>query len=258
MCGYMYLLWSQYWMYIENQSPTAVYNYDQQIYYYNRGYPPGYFNDTWKLSNYSIENKKRIKHATKENPITIIKNSKPRFPNLQNIDFKMDSPKFKCLRNDSTNDCDIKNVAYKEQLLKELKRVFMEESNVLRNKNKNPYNLKYNGSKGSFMNKNSEEVLCRFKEVQIKTIKRTDYPFSKNVFKDYLPKRDLFENKHFDTCAIVASAGSLKNSHLGNLIGKIFCFVLSCHIRVISDTSLTGRILQTVRDTESVNFQSVK
>lgn len=220
MCGYMYLLWSQYWMYIENQTPTVTNNYDQQIYYYNRGYPPSYFNDTLRHPN-ATEKKIRKKHATKEIPVTIIKNSKPRFPNLQN-DFHTDSNKMRCLHNDSTNECDTKTLAFKEQLLKELRRVLMEESNVLNNKNKNPYNVQFNGTKGTHIN--AKERLCHFNKVQIKTIKRADHPFNKSNFRDYLPKRDLFENRHFTSCAIVTSAGSLKNSHLGEFIGKDFSY----------------------------------
>lgn len=81
MCGYMYLLWSQYWMYMERQTEATTSIYDQQIYFYNRGYYP-----SDAIANKSIikplpENKPRKKHSIfKENStVTLIKNSKPRY-----------------------------------------------------------------------------------------------------------------------------------------------------------------------------------
>lgn len=78
MCGYMYLLWSQYWMYMERQSETTTSTYDQQIYFYNRGYypPDPASNKTFG----GLESKSRKKHAvTRDNgTVTVIRNSKPR------------------------------------------------------------------------------------------------------------------------------------------------------------------------------------
>lgn len=77
MCGYMYLLWSQYWMSMDRQTDTATSTYDQQIYFYNRGY---YLNEV-RHSNASVpEVTLRKKHSTaKDNvTVTLIKNSRPR------------------------------------------------------------------------------------------------------------------------------------------------------------------------------------
>ncbi|KAF5269316.1 hypothetical protein FQR65_LT02618 [Abscondita terminalis] len=214
MCGYMYLLWSQYWMYIQNEPTTAVYNYDQQIYYYNRGYPPSYFNYTFKINN-TTDRQKRSKQPIKENPITIIKNSKPRFPSSQESEFVLDTTKFKCLENDTDFKCDAKTFEYKTQLLKELRRVSLDESSIL--KNKNPYNVHYNGSRSS-TEKDFKQLLCLFQNVKIKTLTKYDHPFINDTFKNIFPKKALLANKQFKSCAIVASAGSLTHSQLGNFI----------------------------------------
>lgn len=62
--------------------------------------------------------------------------------------------------------------------------------------------------------------MCELKKVRIKTIRRSDEPFSRHFIKGYIPKRDFFENKNFNSCAIIASSGGLKNSYLGGYIGN--------------------------------------
>ncbi|XP_057652169.1 beta-galactoside alpha-2,6-sialyltransferase 1 isoform X1 [Diorhabda carinulata] len=211
MCGYMYLLWSQYWLYMERQAETSTSTYDQQIYFYNRGYYPN--NSVATLSS-----KTRQKHSVlKENSsVTLIKNSKPRFPNLQQKDFELDSKKNMCLKNDSLYICERKTAAFKEDIINELRKVFIEEGNVLRVGKDNPYNVQYRGKRGNFLDKSPKKVLCQLYDVPLKTIKRDDV--ENHLLKDYIPKRALFQNKRFHSCAVVASAGSLKDSKLGSLI----------------------------------------
>lgn len=67
--------------------------------------------------------------------------------------------------------------------------------------------------------------MCDLKEIDFRTIRRSDEPFVRFDIKNFIPKRKLFENKHFNTCAIVSSAGALKGSNLGKLIGKHFKFI---------------------------------
>lgn len=217
MCGYMYLLWSQYWLELEKQVQPTQFNYDQQIYYYNRGY---ILNDTSKSHNFT-ENK-RIKHSTKENnSITIIKNSKPRFPNLQNKEFEVDTKEYTCTEKDSTKECDKKILDYKENILKELRRVFTDETNILKAGVESRYNVQYKGNRGNYMNKNSKEILCELKRVTLKTLTKADVHVKWSYLRDHLPKRSLFDGRNsYNSCAIVASAGSLKNSNLGNIIGR--------------------------------------
>ncbi|KAJ8920933.1 hypothetical protein NQ315_015726 [Exocentrus adspersus] len=214
MCGYMYLLWSQYWMYMEKQTETTTSTYDQQIYFYNRGYYP---NDAAVITrSQNMSETKRTKHsAGRDNGTILIKNSKPRFPNLQPKEFELGTKKYRCWRNDSANDCDKKTSTFKEDLLKELRKVLTEESNVLK-MTENPYNVRYEGERSNYMDRSPKEILCQLKKTPLKTLTRSDIAF--HPVKDYIPKRGLFENKRFNSCAIVASAGALKDSNLGPLI----------------------------------------
>ncbi|XP_072388882.1 beta-galactoside alpha-2,6-sialyltransferase 1 [Diabrotica undecimpunctata] len=211
MCGYMYLLWSQYWLYMERQATATTSTYDQQIFFYNRGYYP---NNTAN----ALDLKSRQKHSIfKENStVLLIKNSKPRFPNLQPKDFELDAKRYVCLKNDSSTNCDKKTAEFKENIVNELRRVFTDESNILRMGKQNPYNVHFRGFRGNFLEKPPEKVLCQLHDTALRTLKRSDVKH--HPLKDFIPKRALFENKRFNSCAIVASAGSLKDSNLGSLI----------------------------------------
>ncbi|CAH0557889.1 unnamed protein product [Brassicogethes aeneus] len=212
MCGYMYLLWSQYWVYLDKGADSTPSTFDQQIYFYNRGYMPNSQNKS-KIH----EVKSRTKHSTKENTnVTLVKNSRPRFPNLQTKDFELDSRKYSCWSNQTKVDCDRKTFQFKDEILKELRRVFTDESNILRMGQENPYNVRFTGDRGNYMDKSSNELLCELKKVSIHTLRRID--IRNHPLSSYIPKRGLFENKRFNSCAIVASAGGLKGSQLGPFI----------------------------------------
>ncbi|KAJ8978176.1 hypothetical protein NQ317_009664 [Molorchus minor] len=218
MCGYMYLLWSQYWLYTERQAETTTSTYDQQIYFYNRGYYPNDVHSVKNKTQYFPENNLRAKHSTdeKNTSYTLIKNSKPRFPNLQSKEFDLDAKKYRCWSNYSTNECDKRTSEYKEAILKELRRVLTDESNIMKIGLENPYNVHYEGKRGNYMDMTANELLCQLKDSPISMLKREDVV--KHPLREYIPKRSLFENKRFNSCAIVASAGALKNSNLGAII----------------------------------------
>ncbi|CAG9835211.1 unnamed protein product [Diabrotica balteata] len=148
--------------------------------------------------------------------VLLIKNSKPRFPNLQPKDFELDAKRYVCLKNDSSTNCDKKTAEFKENIVNELRRVFTDESNILRMGKQNPYNVHFRGFRGNFLEKPPEKVLCQLHDTALRTLKRGDVKH--HPLKDFIPKRALFENKRFNSCAIVASAGSLKDSNLGSLI----------------------------------------
>ncbi|KAJ8942857.1 hypothetical protein NQ314_009919 [Rhamnusium bicolor] len=105
------------------------------------------------------ESKVRTKHSVnKENAtVTLIKNSKPRFPNLQPKEFELDTKKYICWKNDSSNDCDKKTSEYKENIIKELSKVFTDESNILKMGTENPYDVHYQGRRGNYMNKSPQK-----------------------------------------------------------------------------------------------------
>lgn len=156
MCGYMYLLWSQYWMYMDNQETTTMQNYDQQIYLYNRGLP---LNDTTK----SNEIKNRTKHSIKQSAnVTFIKNSRPRFPNLQMDEKLLDNSKYLCY--EKYDDCVNKTNEFKTRIINELKRVFLDESNVFKSglDIHNPYNVNYKGSRGNYLNRTPQQVVRNY------------------------------------------------------------------------------------------------
>lgn len=145
-------------MYMESQETTTIHNYDQQIYLYNRGLPL-LINVTTK----SHEAKNRTKHSIKQkhlNNVTLIKNSRPRFPNLQSDEYLMDNRKFVCDTN--TQDCFNKTNEFKTKIINELKRVFLDESNVFKSGLiiHNPYNVNYKGQKGNYLNKTPQQVCC--------------------------------------------------------------------------------------------------
>lgn len=216
MVGYMYLLWSQYWMYLERQVQPTTFSYDQQIYYYNRGY---YItNDTIKQN---ATDRRRIKHSLLDNTsVTLVKNSKPRFPNLQDKDFEADTRKYSCTKNDNTTECDSKTSQYKNTILSEMRKVFTAEGNFFRTGLENRYNVNYEGARGNYLNKNAKQLLCQLKRIKVRTLRRLDLAPNSHVLREFLPKRGIFENKYYNTCAVVASAGSLKDSKLGETIGN--------------------------------------
>lgn len=206
LCCYMYLLWTKNLLVAKN--PPKI--------------PEIRTRDRSTHSNY-FGNRSAITEIPKEKrEITFVKNSKPRFPSPQNDDFKMDTSKYACLESDSGDECETKTSMYKNKLLGQLHRVLLEEGNVLRAKNGNRYNVRYLGGKtsGGF-ERSGRELLCDLKKVSVSTIKRSDPPFDTSVLREYLPKKELFEKKRFSSCAVIASAGSLKSSNLGRIIGTV-------------------------------------
>lgn len=148
----------------------------------------------------------------------MLKINHSRFPNLQQKDFDLDSTKYMCLLNDSKTDCDKKTAEFKEKILKELSKVFSDESNILKIGTENPYNVQYRGIKSNYADKLAKTVLCQLMNTRLNTLRRNDV--GTHPLKDYIPKRSLFENKRFNSCAVVSSSGALKDSGLGKFIGK--------------------------------------
>lgn len=143
-----------------------------------------------------------------------------RFPNLQPKDLEFDSKKYYCLERDSKGDCDMKTIAFKDEILRELRKVFMDESNILKVGVENPYNVDYRGVRGNFLDKPPRTLLCQLKEIAMRTLQRLDVGY--HNLKHFLPTAELFDGKRFNSCAIIASSGALKNSNLGAFIGKSY------------------------------------
>ena len=141
------------------------------------------------------------------------RNSQPRFPKTR---MSAEPP-----WSDKTSS---RVLAYKSQLVVQLRRVLLEEGSVFkaRGDGNNPYNVHYIGPRGSYVGKSVQELICTLKgKVSIRTISGLDEPFSGLDLGDVIPKQPIFQDK-FNTCAIVTNAGSLFGSGLGPFIGKIF------------------------------------
>lgn len=230
MFGYFYLLLSQYWTYWSKHSDyvdnTKKDFYDKEIYYYNRGYP----NETNDISFSLFSNNNRettpvknlLEHKNRnsrqikpsDSAIFIEKNQKPRFGRIQNLFLKLDTKKYMCLQPDEKN-CRKKTGMFKHKVIMELERYLREKPPG------NDYNVSYDGAREMVKRKSNKELLCKFKrDVQSEILTRGKVmEYFQNISK-YFPVKTLFQNKHFNTCALVSSAGSLINSNLGKFIGK--------------------------------------
>ncbi|KAM4040799.1 beta-galactoside alpha-2,6-sialyltransferase 1-like isoform 1-T3 [Anomaloglossus baeobatrachus] len=83
---------------------------------------------------------------------------------------------------------------------------------------KNMYNVKFEGKINQ--QHNPHDLLCRIKhKVNITTLARSDLPANASYWSQYLPNKDITELVgNLRRCAVVASAGSMKGSRLGEEI----------------------------------------
>lgn len=87
----------------------------------------------------------------------------------------------------------------------------------------NKYGVQYRKAEGARRFKLSgPQLLCQIKEmVHVTTLTQDTEPFAGFSWASQLPPRQLTSDIGlFKTCAVVSSAGSLKNSGLGKEIGK--------------------------------------
>jgi len=121
-------------------------------------------------------------------------------------------------------------LAYKSQLVVQLRRVLLEESSVFktRGSGNNPYDVHYVGPRGSYVGKSVQELVCGLKKKvgRIHTISALDEPFTAQGLRQLFPKTPIFTEK-YNTCAVVTNAGSLSGSGLGTFIGEFFSIVHS-------------------------------
>ncbi|KAG8135928.1 hypothetical protein E2320_008900, partial [Naja naja] len=80
----------------------------------------------------------------------------------------------------------------------------------------NKYHVKYTGPKNT-AKPSPEQVLCQLqKKIDFRMITASDAPFNTPEWETYLPKTNIsMELGKLGRCAVVSSAGSIKNSHLG-------------------------------------------
>ena len=54
----------------------------------------------------------------------------------------------------------------------------------------------------------------------LRSLRDGDEPFTEEGMSKYFPYEDILEGEHYQKCAIVSSAGSMKGSQLGSFIGE--------------------------------------
>ncbi|XP_050673668.1 beta-galactoside alpha-2,6-sialyltransferase 2 [Leptidea sinapis] len=231
MCGYLYLIWSQYWMSIERQRlftesqdkshrRSSAFNYQEK---YTDKHDDQLLNTT-----YSVQKHRRSVVALKTNMFQIFNKSNrsdpptnkiiksrgsPRFPNLHKPILEFDSEKYEC-QDILTTECQIQTKEFKELMIKEFHRMLMSDAKVFVSglDSQNPYDVKYERKSMQ----NIEEIMCALKSVAFRTVTANDEPFLSLGYR--IPKEPLLGERVFDTCAVVTSAGALLGSRFGNFI----------------------------------------
>ncbi|XP_050354279.1 beta-galactoside alpha-2,6-sialyltransferase 2 isoform X1 [Nymphalis io] len=240
MCGYLYLIWSQYWMSLEKQRlfskshVTPQKNGISGISYQENFSENMISNTVLNVSLLKVDSvRKRSVVAFKtgqmlqwsnksygtqvrpSNNIVVKSRGSPRFPNLHKAILEFDSDKYVC--NDLTTlECESKTAEFKELLLKEFHRVLMSDSKVFTSglESQNPYDVKYD--RGYVKQLSRGEILCALGQVAVRTVESEDEPFASLGYS--IPKDPLQKHRMFNTCAIVTSAGALLGSRLGEFI----------------------------------------
>lgn len=238
MCGYLYLIWSQYWMSLEKQRLFSKSHVSPQ----KNGISGVSFQETFSENNIntiinmslvkadSVRKRSVVSFKTgqhwsnksfgsqlRSNNIVVKSRGSPRFPNIHRAILELDSDKYVC--NDlTTSECITKTTEFKELLLKEFHRVLMSDSKVFTSglDSQNPYDVKY--ERGTAKSFNREDILCALGKIPVRTVRAEDEPFARLGFR--IPKGPLQEHRTFNTCAIVTSAGALLGSRLGEFIGR--------------------------------------
>ncbi|CAK1548257.1 unnamed protein product [Leptosia nina] len=236
MCGYLYLIWSQYWMSIERQklfSGTQFSGARKSSRLHFQDSSPEKF-DAFNILNRSlfynaIQKSRRsvvvlkTSHSqssslTSDRPsvnIIVKSHGKPRFPNLHKAILEFDTDKYECA-DLTTTECEDQSREFRELVLKEFHRVLMGDSKVFTSglDHQNTYDVKY--ERDSPMRNTRKDILCALRNVELRTVETNDEPFSRLGFR--IPPSPLQGNRMYNTCAVVMSAGALLGSRFGKFI----------------------------------------
>jgi len=113
---------------------------------------------------------------------------------------------------------------YRDQIIAQLRSTVRDTGKQVGTANfPNAYNVSYKGpmrNKKEVQNSRSpRELLCdAAKHVKLETFRRGNEMFEKLQLDRFFPKKNFLESRRFNTCAVVSSAGSLKDSGLGAYI----------------------------------------
>lgn len=236
MCGYLYLIWSQYWMYIEKQRlfNKATDASHKSLTFQDKftEFSKSPFNSTlfirknrrsavgsvWSSGTAQSGKISGSQGRPSSNVVVRKSHGSPRFPNIHKPLLEFDNEKYVC-DDLSTSECAAKTKEFKDLLLKEFHRVLMGESKVFRSglDSQNIYDVKYEG--GNNKDASKQDLMCALKNVKMSLVTAEDEPFKRQGF--HIPKSPLREGHVYDSCAVVTSAGTLLGSRLGEFIGKV-------------------------------------
>ncbi|XP_014245125.1 beta-galactoside alpha-2,6-sialyltransferase 2 isoform X2 [Cimex lectularius] len=201
MCGYIYLLWSQYWHYMTKRQQTA----ENELHKIDHRPLVDYYHEKMPMEILHMQRQAVLKQVTtpaaKQRP-------KPRFKSHHN---KLES---NCVNCDSSTTKRI--AAFKNRLIIRLRSVLHDESNVFKTKIDNPYNVEYHGLQKS-SNIPPHQLLCRFNKTvpYVPTITGKESAFQSSPVRFAVPKTKLIEDyEHYNNCAIVSNSGALNGSNL--------------------------------------------
>lgn len=237
MCGYLYLIWSQYWMYMEKQRlfdrPTGSSPTENSRSIYDN-YGPGRYTDITYINKSRNQRGAKSRrsafggywsgnsggeqqsgHQPSNNIIRRLSGG-PRFPNVHNPLLEFDTHKYAC-QDLASAECAARTAQFKQSLLKEFHRVLMGEGRVFKSglDVHNTYNVRHTGGVGR--ERPGKEVLCALGRVPLRTVTSQDEPFKSQGFR--IPGNALRRGRRYATCAVVTSAGALLRSRLGHFIG---------------------------------------
>ncbi|XP_014271557.1 beta-galactoside alpha-2,6-sialyltransferase 1 isoform X1 [Halyomorpha halys] len=208
MCGYIYLLWSQYWHYIsrrqqQEQAQVKVDNRPLVDYYQSSE------QEQTLMEILHLQREAMRVQTTKD----YRRRSRPRFRGHGGHKFSS-----------NCHNCDEATAkrlsAFKNRLIIRLRSVLHDESNVFKSKQDNPYNVQYHGLQRS-SNIPRDQLLCRLREIlpSVPTITGKEPAFSDRPLEYAVPNRPLLgPQERFSSCAIVSNAGALNSSGLGRII----------------------------------------
>ena len=110
---------------------------------------------------------------------------------------------------------------YKEQIYAQLRNTVLDAGKQVQSESfPNAYNVTYSGRFSEDEMKHSpRQVLCDAKKnLKIRTFTHENSMFKKLKLDRFFPKNEFLENRHFNSCVVVTSAGSLIHSNLGSFI----------------------------------------
>lgn len=219
MCGFFYILCSQYWGYVERR----------------HAFMDAYTNKKSNIGQHHIqyytETENNFDHAKKLQDGPIVDDylarkarASPLARDRHDSKEQKKGAKASSITHTETPHSKLmeKISKHKSQLMIQLRRVLHDESSVFkaRGEGSNPYNVEYNGPRGSYDKKTARELVCALKKSGVvRTVMKDDEPFKSMDQGKNFPSQPLFgDDEIYESCAVVSSAGSLSGSHLGKTI----------------------------------------